>query len=551
MKKYFTIFFILLIFSSLSYSQNKLDVKASLNNLFRYGSGSENNTSTEYAKEYFENITDARLKVNDFVLGIRYEISDPIEYGLNFKGIKKRYAEYNNVKEGIDIRAGDFFNIVGRGTSLNVFEDRGLFYDTGIDGVKVAYTRSFGEKKPVKFKAQIFGGNINYNDFLIPARTETYKVRDANFEFTPIKYVTVGANYVYAKGTITSVDLSTQNNVTASLPEGYLSFNYKDLQLFSSYTHKHVSTDPNPISQSADGDGFYSSLSFSKSRIGITWEYKNYRFDVVTPDLSNNSTRPTKMLPFQNPPTAVKEHTSTLISRNPHVPDFNDEVGSQLDIIYAPSDKLTFNLNGSIASKHYEYQNIGVYPRVVYGRVDRSDSYIPSLKDAFNPFWEVYFESEYYATEKFYTKLAFSRRNGTTFNQQFPLASEKLFTTTIPTEFKYSLSSEYTLKLVAEQQWAHNSTLIDNPDYMNQFLALTLSKSPELTATINAEFTNSNDDPSKKKNWLSAEVAYKLTPTNTITASYGNERGGYRCTSGICRYVYPFNGFRVMINSKF
>jgi hypothetical protein len=540
-----------LLFSSLTYSQNKLDVKASLNNLFRYGNGSENNTSTEYAKEYFENITDARLKVNDFVLGLRYEISDPIEYGLDFKGIKKRYAEYNNVKEGISVRAGDFYDIVGRGLSLNVFEDRGLFYDTGIDGVKVAYTKSFGEKNPVKLKAQIFGGDINYNDFITPARSETYKVRDGNLELTPIKYLTIGANYIYAKGNVMASNLLTSTDLTAILPEGYLSFNYKNLQLFSSYTHKHISTVPNPISQSADGDGFYSSLSFSKSSLGVTFEYKNYRFDVVGPDQSNNSARPTKMLPFQNPPTVVKEHSSTLISRNPHVVDFNDEVGAQLDIIYAPNDKLNINLNSSVASKHYEYQNVGTYPQVVYARIDRSTSYLPSLKDAFNPFWEVYFETEYYATKKFYTKIAFSRQNAITYNQEIPLASEKVLTTTIPTEFKYSLSPEYTLKLIVEQQWEHNSTFALKQDIMNQFISLTLSKSPELSATINTEFTNGSDDPTGKKTWLGGEVAYKLTPSNTVTASYGAERGGFRCTSGICRYVYPFNGFRIMINSKF
>jgi hypothetical protein len=551
MKKYFILFIVLFVFSSMSYSQNKTDVKASLNNLFRYGSGSENNTSTEYAKEYFENITDARLKINDFAFGLRYEISDPIEYGLNFKGIKKRYLEYNNVKEGIDIRAGDFYNIVGRGTSLNVFEDRGLFYDTGIDGVKVAYTKSFGIKNPMKIKAQVFGGDINFNDFLVPSRSETYRIRDGNFEFTPVKYLTIGANYIYATGNITALDLISQSGITAELPEGYISFNYKNLQLFSSYTHKHVTVAPNPVSQSAVGDGFYSSLSYSKSSIGVTLEYKNYRFDVVSPDQSNNSTRPTKMLPFQNPPTVVKEHSSTLISRNPHVVDFNDEVGMQLDIIYAPTDKLTFNLNGSVASKHYEYQNIGTYPKVVYGRIDRSSSFLPSLNDAFNPFWEVYFESEYYATKKLYAKIAFSRQNSVIYNQQFPLFSEKLFITTIPTEFKYSLSPGYTLKLVAEQQWEHNSISSGITDFMNQFFSLTLSKSPELSATISTEFTNGTDDPSGKKNWISGEVAYKLTPSNTITASYGDERGGFRCTSGICRYVYPFNGFRLMINSKF
>ncbi len=69
--------------------KNNLNAKASLNNLFRYGSGKEIINGLENSKEYFENISDARLQVNDIVFGMRYEISDPIEYGSDFKGIKK------------------------------------------------------------------------------------------------------------------------------------------------------------------------------------------------------------------------------------------------------------------------------------------------------------------------------------------------------------------------------------------------------------------------------------------------------------------------------
>ncbi len=547
MKKLFTLFFLIII-SSVSYGQ-KLDVKASLNNTFRYGNGLETNNTSEYPKEYLEDLGDARLKINDFVFGMRYEISDPIEYGNDFKGIRKRYLEYNNLDENLSIRVGDYWDLVSRGLTFNVFEDRGLAYDTGIDGVRVAYKRNFGEKNPVKTKTQVFAGDLNYTDYINLKRTETYKIRDANFEVVPLKNINIGINYMYAKGSITSNDLSTLTNITAELPEAYMTFNYKDLQFFYSYAHKHVLTDPNSLylnRMSAFGNGMYSSLSFSKPGFGFTIDYKNYRFDLTDPS-QRDRTRPTKMLPFQNPPTALKEHTSTLISRNPHVVDFNDEVGGQLDMIASPSDKLNLNLNIGIASRHYEYNyiNAGWVP------VERSTNFLPSLDDKFSPFWEVYFESEYYASKAVYGKVAFSKQSEVTYSDLDPLESEKLFTSTIPVEFRYSLTKDWTLKLIAEQQWIHNSSRFYQKDYNNNFFSLSMSRSPDLTLTINTEITNDDYDPSGKKNWVQGEIAYKLTTTHILTASYGAERGGLKCTSGICRYVYPFNGFRLSLSSKF
>ncbi len=69
------------------------------------------------------------------------------------------------------------------------------------------------------------------------------------------------------------------------------------------------------------------------------------------------------MLPFQNPPTAVKEHTTTLTSRTPHVVDFNDEVGGQVEIMWTPKTIFSFILNGSIASKHYSFSDIDTSSR--------------------------------------------------------------------------------------------------------------------------------------------------------------------------------------------
>ncbi len=553
MKKIFFLFFILCC--SVSYSQieiPKLKVDASLNNLLRYGNGYEYTGLNKTPKEYFENLTDLRVNVNNVIIGLRYEISDPIEYGRNFKGIRKRFAEYSH-DIGISVRAGDYWDIVSRGMTMNIFEDRSLGYDTGLDGIRLVYKNSFGNTKSFKLKTAFLGGNMEYSDYLNPNRIETYKVRDANVEISPWKNFTLGTNYVFAKGKIpNSIDTT---NIKAELPEVYLGFSFRDFNFYSSYAHKSVMSEPNNspnyLGFSSQGDGLYSSLSYSKAGLGITLDYKNYRFDLTGPD--NRSTdRPTKLLPFQNPPTAQKEHTSTLISRNPHVTNFNDEVGGQLDIIYVASEKLYFNLNFGVASEHYQYADIDTTAVVSYQRVARDNSFIPELSnDAFNPFWEYFIESEYYATEKLYTKLAFSRQSSVVYNQINPGSSEKILTSTIPVEVRYELDNNFALKVNLEQQWEYNSIRTGEKSFMNQYASVNLTKSPYLGLTVSGEFTNDKEEPTGKSSWFLGEIIYKLNQKNQLTFSYGSERGGLKCTNGICRYVNPFEGFRATIQTSF
>ncbi len=541
----------IVFFSNLSLAQINLNVDASVSNLLRYGNGYEYTGAVRSAKEYFENLTDARLNVNGVIFGVRYEVSDPIEYGLNFVGIRKRYIEYNH-EVGISLRAGDYWETISRGLSLNVFEDRPLGYDTGIDGVRVTYNKTFGKKNPFKVKGQILGGDIEYSDYLDPDRIEKYKVRGAYAEISPVKPVTLGLNYIYSIGELP--ELNELTKVTSDVPEINLSYNTQDFEFYISYAHKSSIITPNSIYTNpltGLGDGIYSSLSYSFGNVGLTLDYKNYRFDITLPDNRSN-TRPTRMLPYQNPPTAIKEHTSVLISRNPHVVDFNDEVGGQIDIAYVPNEKLAFNFNGSIASRHYQYTDTDTTANISYQRVERSGSFLPDLDDPFSPFWEFYLEGEYYASEKIYTKLAFARQSSTLYNQLNPLSSEKLFTSTIPVEFKYSLDEDYTIKFIGETQWVHNSIrLSEDKNYTNQYLALSLQRSPNVTLTFSSEFTSDDEEPSGKNSWFLGEATYQINQSNTVGVSYGTERGGLKCTNGICRYVNPFSGFRLSVATQF
>lgn len=533
-----------------SYPQSSPNIKASLNNIFRYGNGKEILNGKEDAKEYFENIGDARLQVNDVVFGMRYEISDPIEYGTDFKGIKKRYIEYKGLDE-LNIRAGDFWEVIGRGLSLNTFEQRQLFYDTGIDGARIIFKKSFGEKNPILIKTKLLGGNIEYRDFLNPNRIETYKVRNFNFEISPVKFLNIGTNYVYATGNIPSGNAETK--IKAYIPEIFASINLPNFQFYSTYAHKHTNTEANtlyPYNLSANGDAFYGSLSYNKPGLGITFEYKNYRFDLTTPD--NQSTeRPTKMLPFQNPPTVVKEHTTTLTSRTPHVVDFNDEVGSQLEILWSPNDKLMLTFNGSIASKHYSFSDIDTGSKVSFVANERKNNFVPSFDDAFSPYWELSFESEYYLSDKIFLKSGLYKQSGVLYNDIFPNYSDKKKLITIPIELRYTFNNGYAIKLLFENQWADYS--LRNPEYQkftNQFAAISFSKSPNLSFTLCSEFTSDKQELTGKNKWIEGEISYNINKSNVIIASYGSERGGLKCTSGICRYVNPFNGFRLTFQSK-
>ncbi len=528
------------------FSQLKLNVKVSASNLLRYGSGKETTISSSTGKDYFEELGDVRLFVNDFIFGVRYEYDDPIEYGTGAKGISRRYVEYN--KDNFLVRAGNFYELFGNGLALNAFENRGLGFNTQFDGLKLNYKNNW---KNVKLDATFVGGGMVYDDYLVPGREETYSVRGGNITFSPLKLFSLGGSYLFAKGNIPSGNVST--DINAEIFEGDFAFNYKAINFQGSYANKKTITVPNslyPQSKTPRGDGGYASLSVAAGRLGITADYKNYRFDLVTPD-ERSSTNPTKVLPFQNPPTCIKEHSSTLLSRYPHTPDFNDEVGFQVDAYYTPVEDLTFNLNASLTSRHYDYVDADTTTLTRYVRVDRSNAFLPSPENKYSPYWELFLETEYYYKKHWYFKAAAGRQYSVLYSIIDPASSDIIHTFTVPVMVKYDFAKIYSVELHAEQQWVYNSLRIDKKKFYNEYLSLSVSRSPSLIINGTLEFSNDEEDPSGKKLWGTGELTYKISSANSVTVSYGSERGGLKCSSGICRYINPFNGFRLTVINNF
>ncbi len=540
------------------FSQFKLNVKVNASNTLRYGNGSEIALgTTESHKEYFEELGDVRLFVNDFTFGLRYEFDDPIEFGTSVKGFSRRFVEYN--KDNFNVRAGNFYELFGKGLTLNSFESRGLGFNTQIDGIKLNYKRTIDK---VKIDGTILGGDLNYNDYLVSGRVENYGIRAGNINVSPFKVLTVGGSYLSAKGTIPSGSINS--NIQTEIFEGNMNFDYKSIDFTGSYANKHTLLLPgalNPNYSDPRGDGGYAAISFTRPSLGINLDYKNYRFNLVTPD-ARSSSSPLKALPFQNAPTCIKEYSWTLLSRYPHPVDLGDEVGFQLDGFYSPKENLTFNLNASLSSRHYNYQNADTGTLTRYQRIDRSLAFLPSPNASYSPYWEFYVEAEYYYKKNMKIKVAFGRQYSNTYSITDPSSSDIVTTTNFPLEITYDFLKKYSAKLIAETQFVSNSTrLPDQKSFFNEYLSLSLSKSPDIIINGTVEVSTDKQDPSRTDInkmvlnkfflWGIAEVTYKFSSANSMTISYGDERGGLKCSSGICRYVNPFHGFRLMVINNF
>lgn len=139
-----------------------------------------------------------------------------------------------------------------------------------------------------------------------------------------------------------------------------------------------------------------------------------------------------------------------------------------------------------------------------------------------------------------------------------PTASDKERATTIPIEVTYDFKKIYSIKLIAEQQWAYKSLRATSQNnFYNEYISLSISRSPDIILNGNLELSNDKEDPSRSNPngnivaWASGEVTYKISTANAVTLSYGSERGGLKCSSGICRYVNPFKGFRLTVINNF
>ncbi len=532
------------------YSQT--NVQYSVSNLLRYGNGEERTGTFAQRRDYFENLTEAKITISDFLIGFRLLHDAPPEFGVDFSGLKKRYLEFR--KDDVYIRAGNSFNLYGRGLALNLFESRALAFDTGLDGVKMEY-------KTRMMKIGFTAGDIHYADILNLTRVEDYRIRAGSLELNPYPFFTVGMNI--SSGKTLPNFTSQMPSAQFDIPEYFGKVSVTGIDLYGSYAEKRT-TIYNDTLGTHRGTAFYGSAAYSEESFGISVEYKDYRFGISVPgpDGRENQGNVKRAFAFQNGPIVHKEHTFTLLSRYPHIIDFSDEVGYQVDIFYSVFGHVTGSLNLSASSRHYSFDSTGTrnlfgVDFTTYGSTERKNSWLPGFAAKYSPFWEVYGDLQYYFEEggSDYVLVGLNRRSE-------DLADEVIIqpghphrtikstrSTAIPLSVQYTVADEWVLKFVSERQWVYEDANSANTRYYNHLVSVGVSKSPTFAVTIRYEFTSDYGTIDQRRNWTAVDASFRFSNNHTMTLTVGGDRGGQICANGVCRVVNPFLGVRASITS--
>jgi hypothetical protein len=512
------------------------EITPSVLNVFRYGDGRSGSGALKERFTYFEELMDLRLGLpRSFTVGVRFLYDAPPQIGPTFRGIKRRFAEF--ATSDVLIRAGNSSMLFGRGLALNLFEDRGLAYDTWLDGVKLGYAGSF-------FMVSAAGGRVEYWDSVVVARTETYDLIAANVEADPFPWITLGVSFVEADGDLPG--LIAPVILTARIPEVYASLRFAGVEAVASWSEKRTVVQGDSIR--ADGWGAYGALSWAGKGIGIVADYKNYQYDIRDPFGRNDPARPTRMLPIQNPPTVQREHTWTFLTRALHQVDFNDEVGVQVEGFFKADDATTLTVSASLSSDHdyFEYQET----TFSFQRRERDGSFLPSTDPSLSPYWEILLEGERYYGDQGIVRAAVATRRYTQ-AVPFPGSTDHIIRSlVVPGLVQAGLDELSSLTVQAEFESVSDNYNVSAEQYENYLLTLRFSRLPGLTLAVRSEFTSNPSDPSGRMNWFAGEVGYRLGGAHSIAITVGQERGGQVCTNGVCRYIQPFSGVRLAIQSN-
>lgn len=527
----------------------KGQVNVAASNLLRYGVGKEVVGPVTLRRDYVENLTETKISFHDFLVGFRLLFDAPPEYGVEFRGIRKRYLEFR--KDNLYIRAGDSFSLFGRGLALNLFENRALAFDTGIDGIKMEYTTEFA-------KFRITGGDVAYVDVLNLSRVEHYRLRAGSVEITPLSMISLGMSFVSGKYE-PPANVFPYQPAQFNIPELFGQVRLTDIDLYAAYIEKRTSlTLPGDRTGTHKGTAFYGSASYVGEAFGVSFEYKDYRLGIMEPRERGNVSYAKRAYAFQNAPIVHKEHSFTLLTRYPHVVNLNDEVGYQVDVFYTLFGKLAGSINGAVASRHYIYTPLDPSQpfTTAYGTAGRKGSFLPKLDSRYSPFWEIYTELQYYFREgeTDYVLIGFNRRSDEVVDENIvpPSTAPKVDatrTTAVPISVQYSLLPDWTLKLTSERQWVFEGKNSVEPRYYTQLFTLGISRSPIFAVAIRYEFTTDKGTVDGRKDWGAVDVNYRLSARHTVTLTAGGDRGGQVCANGVCRFVNPFLGVRASVIS--
>ncbi|HUU26742.1 MAG TPA: DUF6029 family protein, partial [archaeon] len=394
-----------------------------------------------------------------------------------------------------------------------------------------------------------------------------------NIEYEPADGVTLGLNALHDRLTNRKDHKSADHvELEADIPTwiggAFLGLTARQWEFFLEFSSKH--TGYNRLSPQADdfyqlpirmlslerdvtGKGLYWSLGYSEKGYGFSLQYKNYQYNLARDfgSMVSSALDPASVLPYQNPPTVIKEHIYFLLKRFPLTPDPNNEVGFELEFNAQPTGSLALQASASVNSM------ADILLPVPGGRDSERHRggfpLAPHLGTAYNPTYDSFIELRWRKGQRFQLNGGAGFRKITDYYVRGRYG-DHTYIWTFPVEARLRWSRRFSTVLNLETQHVRDKTFplaLLGQTYWNNYIALSLSWAPVFSVTLSSEFTGEENELDKTQCWPLLATSLRLRKWGTLDLSYGKQRAGMVCSNGLCRYVPGFKGLRAELSMFF
>jgi len=455
----------------------------SATNQFEYSYSFDND------EEIVENWLDIAYQFGDFRTGVLLSHQSPSEEANRRNQVMHRYFEYRT--GDVEVRAGHFYGMFGRGLVWNSYEDRFIRVDTSLDGIMVR-----GGLGPVRMQAMsgTSGTTVSIND---PDGTiaTSVDVRGLDAEFTPMPGMVVGAaGLTYLPDLLVTSDEALREFVGT----GRFGYTQDHGSIYLEYGKKTGYEYDFATAEKDEGRAFYGNLSLYGGPISVSVERSDYeKFQVVN--------RADGKQPLNRPPALVREHVYTLLGRKPHNMNQNDEKGWQVEV------------NADLGQGW-----------AALGNVSRIEDHNRETL-----FEEAYGHIEQEHLGPFRVRGGFGYQDG-----------EGLMRQTVVADATWHQSESMAWTAQFEHQHVRAGVL---GAYDQQWMKIELVLPPRWTIDAIAESNNKYDaqfDSGEIKGefFPSGQITYTLEGGGNLNLWFGKRQAGQLCAGGVCKFEPAFEG---------
>jgi hypothetical protein len=437
---------------------------------------------------------DFEVDIGPFSFGGAYRAYDFGENDYNPRSIDPGYDIWHRYVEGrtggLFFRGGHFFSTFGRGLVLRSFEDINLEHDTALDGFIAEYETQSGILAGLAGEA---------TERLTDIRRRVHKARGARVQGSLGSQVSLAVSGLDRSSATEDDEISVPDSLSRF---GDYLFGteaevwFEHLSVAAEYAYRDGAYYPELKQGETRGHGAYLSGTVTTTWSTLLAEYKDYdKFEHA----------------LINPPTCVKDHLWILMNRVTHQVDLGDERGFLVEGTLMPSD--AYQITGGASEARTQGGSLAHWE--IFGQFDNSV-----------PRWGISSVACSWSREYIFGKFT------------------EYITGVIDLEFDAGALEVLEIEFEAQS--------IEEPSgeaYEDYLASIAVYPGEGLTLSAVSEVTT--EETAERDFWLFGDIRATIADGLEISLGGGIERGGKKCSGGICFTEPEFTGVRLKFLTYF